>query len=46
MQMLVEALKEQKFDGSIDSSELFQILSSDSKKEKVIAMALEFIERQ
>lgn len=43
MNMLVEKLKEQKFSDEINAGELFQLLSSDSKKDKVIAQALEML---
>jgi len=43
MRMLIEKLKEQKFGDDINASDLFQILSSGTKKEKVIAEALELL---
>ena len=43
MRMLIEKLTEQKFGDEINASDLFQILSSEAKKEKVIAEALELL---
>lgn len=43
MQMLMERLREQKVE-DIDAPELFRILSSDSKKEKIIAQAIELLD--
>ncbi|MDE1870649.1 MAG: metallophosphoesterase family protein [Candidatus Micrarchaeota archaeon] len=43
MKMLSEKLKEQKFDEKIDHEQLFGILSNDSKKEKVLKEAMEFL---
>ena len=43
MNILGSKLKEQKFDEKINYSELFNILSSDSKKEKALKEASEFL---
>ena len=43
MKMLSAKLKEQKFDDKLDYEQLFGILSNDSKKEKVLKEAMEFL---
>ena len=43
MNILGSKLKEQKFDEKINYSELFNILSSESKKEKALKEASEFL---
>ena len=43
MNIFSTKLKELKFDETIDHSELFNILSADAKKEKVIKEAMEFL---
>jgi DNA repair protein SbcD/Mre11 len=44
MGILGAKLKDQKFDENLNYTELFGILSEDSKKEKVLKRALEFLE--
>jgi hypothetical protein len=44
MNMLLSKLKEDGVDSKIRASDLFNILSSDSKKDKVLAEAMELLE--
>jgi DNA repair exonuclease SbcCD nuclease subunit len=44
MNMLLSKLKEDKLDSKIRVSDLFNVLSTDSKKEKVLAEAMELLE--
>ena len=44
MNMLLSKLKEEKLDTKVRISDLFTVLSADSKKEKVLAEAMELLE--
>lgn len=45
MSTFIAKLKELKFDGSIDASELFNVLSGDGAKEKVLKQASELLDK-